>query len=244
MVSLIHPGDTPVTAHVLHHEGYHGGWYTLRLHSPRHITKVEPGHCAQLEYGGARYRAPIMRTDMHAGWLELLYQDSTSPPVLQIGDPVRLSAPLGRTFAPDTNNLRPLLIGEGLGIAAVTFLAGSLAQRRLEYQPMVLLGSDISFPFQLRPSRFLVPGMPAGVIAAMPLLEERGITSRLSSTQGLAGCFEGEISGLVHAWIDTLPEAQRNEIALFASGPATMLKSIELLAERYCLPFQGIATSS
>ena len=233
-----------MTAHVLRHERHHGEWHILRLHAPLCAMKVNPGHGAQVEYGDIRYLAPVMRTDVDAGWLELLYQDSAPQPVLTIGDPVRLIAPLGEAFTPDVNSSRLLLIGEGPGIAAVTFLAERLAQQRSDRQLMVLLGSSISFPFQPRPSRFLVPGMPAGIIAAMPLLEEWGIPSRLGSAQGLAGCFEDDVSGLTQVWMDALPEAQREEIAIFASGPRRMLASVEVLAERYRLPCQTIETPS
>ena len=35
--------------------------------------------------------------------------------------------------------------------------------------------SEVPFPFTRKPSQVLVPGCPDGVIAAMPLLEDRGI---------------------------------------------------------------------
>ncbi|MFZ5502318.1 MAG: dihydroorotate dehydrogenase electron transfer subunit [Pseudomonadota bacterium] len=247
MIYSVDPGNTTatiMTAHVLRHERHHGEWHTLRLHAPTCAAKVNPGHYAQLEYGDIRYLASVIRTDIHAGWLELLHQDDTPQPVLKVGDPVQLMVPLGKAFAPDVNTSRLLLIGEGPGIAAVTFLAERLSQQRQEHRLMVMLGSSITFPFQPRPSRFLVPGMPAGVIAAMPLLEEWNIPSRLGSTQGLAGCFEDGASGLAHVWINALPEAQREDIAIFASGPRQMLASVEALAERYRLPYQAIEAQS
>lgn len=247
MIHPAHPGDTAATittAHVLHHEHHHGEWHILRLHAPLCAAKVNPGHCAQVEYGNTRYLTPVMRTDVDAGWLELLYQDSAPRSVLSIGDPVRLIVPLDEAFTPEVSNSRLLLIGEGPGIATITFLAQKLAQQRSHRRIMVLLGSGISFPFQPRPSRFLMPGMPAGIIAAMPLLEEWGIPSRLSSMQDLAGCFEGDVSGLTQIWMDALPEAQREDIAIFASGPRRMLASVEVLAKRYRLPCQTIETPS
>src|ERR1700722_18226857 len=65
--------------------------------------------------------------------------------------------------------------------------------RTVPLRPLVLLGSDTSFPFRPRPSVIIVPGIPTGVIACMPLLEEWGIASRLASTLDLPGCFEGAV---------------------------------------------------
>ena len=44
-----------------------------------------------------------------------------------------------------------------------------------DWQPLVLMGSEIPFPFETRPSTILVPGIPEGVIATMPALDERGV---------------------------------------------------------------------
>ena len=58
------------------------------------------------------------------------------------------------------------------------------------------MGSEIPFPFRARPSTLLVPGMPAGVIACMPLLEDWGVPSRLASLAGFPGCYEGYVTAL------------------------------------------------
>ena len=44
--------------------------------------------------------------------------------------------------------------------------------------------------------------LPDGVIAAMPLMEDWGIASRLASLQGYPGCFEGYVTDLARAWLD------------------------------------------
>jgi dihydroorotate dehydrogenase electron transfer subunit len=66
---------------------------------------------------------------------------------------------------------------------------------------IVLFGADDTFPFRPRPSTILVPGMPAGVIASIPALEEVGIASRLASTAGLPGCYDGTVTELAELWL-------------------------------------------
>lgn len=55
-------------------------------------------------------------------------------------------------------------------------------------------------PFRPQPSRYLTPMLPAHVTAALPLLDDWQIVSRIAHPDGLPGCFEGEPDALVAAW--------------------------------------------
>ncbi|MEO5702994.1 MAG: dihydroorotate dehydrogenase electron transfer subunit, partial [Gammaproteobacteria bacterium] len=79
---------------------------------------------------------------------------------------------------------------------------------------------------------------PEGVIAAMPLLEEWNIPSRLASLQAYPGCFEGYVTELARAYLDALNPAQRLEVEIFTCGPTPMLKAVAKLARDYDLPCQ------
>jgi dihydroorotate dehydrogenase electron transfer subunit len=107
--------------------------------------------------------------------------------------------------------MRTLVIGEGAGIGPAIHFAEQNRAKRL----LVLLGSDTPFPFRPRPSVIVVPGIPTGVIACMPLLEEWGIASRLASTLDLPGCYEGTATALAEVWLSSLEAVERAEIAIF-----------------------------
>lgn len=128
---------------------------------------------------------------------------------------------------------RPLLIGEGVGIAAVVALAEEFRDR----QPLALLGSDEPFPFRARPSQIVVHGMPDGVIACLPLLDAHGIASRLASRAGFPGCHEGSVTQLADVWLGGLNPEALAEIEIFTSGPAEVME----LARRYHVPCQPVA---
>jgi dihydroorotate dehydrogenase electron transfer subunit len=118
------------------------------------------------------------------------------------------------------------------------FLAERLRESGEPWRPLVLMGSEIPFPFHPRPSTLVVPGMPAGTIASMPLLEEWDIPSRLASRAGFPGCFEGYVTELAGEWLGSLSSAALAEVELFACGPTPMLAAAAQLARRYVVPCQ------
>lgn len=103
-----------------------------------------------------------------------------------------------------------------------------------QWRPLVLLGSiGLPFPFRARPSVIVVPGIPTGVIACMPLLEEWDIASRLASTLDLPGCFDGSVIALADAWLTSLSAAELAEVEIFPNGPAPMVQEAVELSARY-----------
>ena len=106
------------------------------------------------------------------------------------------------------------------------------------FRPFVLMGSEVPFPFRTRPSATVVAGLPAGTIACMPLLEEWGVPSRLASRADFPGCYSGFVTELAHEWLESLGEAQRAEVEIFACGPTAMLKATAALARRHGVPAQ------
>jgi dihydroorotate dehydrogenase electron transfer subunit len=229
---------------ILGHDSFPGDQHVLRLHAPKCAAHALPGSFAHLQCGPAlpmRRPLSIMRTDADAGWVEFLYKavgigtqalSSRTP-----GESVSILGPIGRPFNTDRARPRTLLLGGGVGIPPMVFLADSLRTDR-HWQPVALMGSEVPFPFTARPSRFLLPGMPDAVIASMPLLEDWGIPSRLTSLQGFPGCHEGYITDLARHWLDALHESQRAEVSVFACGPHPMLVAVAALARDYDLPCQ------
>jgi dihydroorotate dehydrogenase electron transfer subunit len=147
--------------------------------------------------------------------------------------------PIGKPFVLHPERPRPLLIGGGVGIPPMVFVADALRNdRRARWQPLVLMGSEVPFPFQTRPSTILVPGMPDGVIGCMPLMEDWDIPSRLASLQGYAGCYEGFVTDLARHWLAGLDENALAQVEIFACGPTPMLKAAAHLAQQFDIPAQ------
>jgi dihydroorotate dehydrogenase electron transfer subunit len=146
-------------------------------------------------------------------------------------------APIGHGFSVDAARPRLLALGGGVGIPPMIFLAEHvLATRRL--RPLVLMGSEVPFPFELVESRLEVPGASKAATHAVALLEQWGVPSRLASNAGLTGAHRGYITDLARAALQALTDAQRAETQVFACGPTPMLKAAASLARDFDLPCQ------
>jgi len=232
-------------AAVLDHESFAGGQYVLRLQAPRCAATATPGSFVHLTCGpDVPMRRPlsIMRSNAIAGWIDLLYKvvgHGLRELALRVpGETLSCLGPIGLGFAPDAARRRALLIGGGVGIPPMVFLAESLAQRGAAWKPLVLMGSELPFPFGAQNSEIPVAGIPAAVRACMPLMESLGVPSRLASFSGFPGCYRGYVTELAEAWLGALTGPERGEVQIFGCGPHAMLLAVAALARRYELPCQ------
>ena len=232
------------TAQILSHQPHAGEQYVLRVQAPECAVDAKPGQFAHLACDPLlpmRRPLSIMRVDPQQGWVDFLYKMVGQGTALltqrKAGETISLLGPIGQPFKADPSRPRTLLLGGGVGMPPMVFLAERLQQDRV-YQPLVLLASEVPFPFNQRPSQIMIPGIPEGAIGTMPLLEDWGIPTRLASLQGYPGCFEGYITELARYWLDTLDEQQRSEVEIFACGPHPMLEAVASLAKQYDLPCQ------
>lgn len=230
-------------AEILSNDAFDGDQFVLRVNAPKLAAAADPGSFAHIrcdEMLPMRRPMSVMRTDPRAGWAEFLYkrvgQGTRLLADTRPGQTISLLGPIGVPFRPSAAPSRPLLIGGGVGIPPMVFLADRLRGLGDGRTPLVLMGSEVPFPFRPRPSQILIPGMPRGVIACMPLMEDWGIPSRLASLQGFAGCFDGFVTELARAWIAALHDEDRAQVEIFACGPTPMLKAVQTLADGFSLP--------
>ena len=231
---------------VLSHETWAGNQHILRLRAPRCAAKAVPGAFVHLSCGaGIPMRRPlsIMRADRRDGSIEILYKvvghGLAALASRRQGEVISCLGPIGNGFMPNPERRKCLLIGGGVGIPPMIFLAESLMQDPCAgWKPLALMGSELPFPFRPRPSKFLVPGIPPDVIAAMPALESLGVPNRLASLSGFPGCYPGYVTELASQWLDALDARARLEVELFACGPTVMLRACADLASRFEVPCQ------
>jgi len=232
-------------ADILSHQAYDAEQYIMRIHAPECAEHALAGSFVHIQCDPQlpmRRPISIMRTSKNNGWVDLLYKVEGNGTKLlatrKAGEKISVMGPIGNPFIPHMNRSRPLLIGGGVGIPPMIFLADSLKEIKNAYQPLVLMGSEIPFPFKTTTSTIQINGIEKNINAAMPLLEEWNIASRLVSQQDFDGCFKGYVTDLARVWLSNLSTEQLNEVEIFACGPHPMLEAVATLAKEFQLPCQ------
>ncbi len=231
-------------AEILSHQAFAGDQFIMRLLAPHCAAKAMPGSFVHLTCDPQlpmRRPISIMRCTAKHGWIELLYKRVGKGTGLlaqrTTGEKISLLGPIGNPFTPSPGRNKPLLIGGGVGMPPMVFLADSL-RKDPQKQPFVILGSEVPFPFQSIPSQIIIPGLADGVIASMPLLDDWGIGCRLASLQGFPGVFQGYVTELAEQWISSLNMQALSEVEIFACGPHPMLEAVAQLAANHNIPCQ------
>ena len=232
-------------ANLISHKAYQGEQYHMMLKAPETSAHAKPGHFVHIQCNESIFmRRPmsIMRSDSKNKMIEILYKvhgagtDALSNK--RIGEKIDLIGPIGQPFKMKGYKKRPLLIGGGVGIPPMIFLAEHMKNTTKNLNPLVLMGSEIPFPFKNQPSKIIINEMPSDVTASMTLLEDWKIASRLTSLKDYAGCFGGHVTELADIWLEKLDPDQREEVEIFSCGPTLMLKAISKLAKKYNLSCQ------
>jgi len=244
---------------ILSHTAFDGDQYIMRVHAPKIAANAKPGSFAHLSVHPLRpMRRPIsiMRVNKQQGWVDFLYKKLGEGTALlaerKVSEQINIMGPIGKAFELNAKRKRPLLIGGGVGMPPMIYIAEHCYQlnraqlnqeqantvQTANYEPFVILGSEVPFPFTAKPSEIIVPGIPDGVIAGMPLLDDWNIPSRLASLQGYAGTFDGYVTDLARHWLNALSEEQRSEVEIFSCGPHPMLEAVAKLAKEFDLPCQ------
>lgn len=225
-------------AEVLYRFDFAAQQVVLRLKSPAIARAAQPGsfvHVRCAEHLPMRRPLSVMRAAADDGWIELLFRvvgrGTAALADVSPGDRISLLGPIGQGFADPAPDIRPVLIGGGVGIPPMVFLAQRL--RRRAHRPIVLLGSQVPFPFDVVPSGHLLDGVPQGAIASMALLDDWGVPCRLASENDFPGCYPGYVTDLAGHWLDNLDREARGAVRLYACGPAGMLEAVASLAGRF-----------
>jgi len=228
---------------VLSIDAFSGEQFIMRIRAPKCAAAAEPGSFVHITCDDSlpmRRPLSIMRAD--DDWIEILYKIVGEGLRLlsqkQHGESVSVLGPIGQPFRMSAERPNTLLIGGGVGIPPMVYIADWLRQSDEDWKPFAILGSEIPFPFDLQKSSLEIAGVADEVCSTMPLLESWGIPARLTSLQGYNGCHNGYVTDLADQWLGILAADELAKVEVFACGPTPMLKAVAELAARYDLPCQ------
>ena len=224
-----------IDAEILEHRAYPGGQFIARLRAPACARTASAGTFVHLQCApGIPMRRPlsILRANAAEGWVEVLYK--VVGPGLQAlsraepGETVSFLGPIGQGFRPDPARPVAILIGGGVGIPPLMFLAEVLAHSPgVRWEPTAFFGSELPFPFAVN-----VAG------GTLTQLDDWHVPSQLASNSGLAGCRPGFVTELACTWIAARPTVERARMVIYSCGPTPMLKAVQKVADEFSIPSQ------
>jgi dihydroorotate dehydrogenase electron transfer subunit len=184
----------------------------------------------------------LQRASAAEGWIEVLYKTHgaglAALAEARPGDRVSVLGPIGRGFRPDPSRPQAVLIGGGVGIPPLVFLAEQLRAAGAAPGAVGFFGSELPFPYDLRDPALPLPGAPAGATASLALVDDWGIPARLASGAGFPGCYRGYVTDLARGWLAGQPAEQLAKLTVYACGPGPMLRATQKLAHEFGLPTQ------
>jgi len=145
-------------AKIIDHQHHDGDQHTMRLFAPQCASNAHAGQFVHLTCDPSlplRRPLSIMRSNAQEGWIDLLYKDVGQGTHLlttrQTGETISLLGPIGNTFHLSSNQPIRILIGGGVGIPPMIFLAETIAQHFPEDREntFVIMGSEVPFPFDV-----------------------------------------------------------------------------------------------
>jgi dihydroorotate dehydrogenase electron transfer subunit len=226
---------------VISTDAYPDDQFIMRIRAPKCAAAARPGSFVHVSCDDAlpmRRPLSIMRTN--DDWIEVLYKIVGEGLHLlagkEPGDKISMLGPIGHGFVLSPEHPNCLLIGGGVGIPPVVFLAESMRDK--QYSPLAILGSEIPFPFELQKSGIATPWLDDDICSTMPLLESWSIPARLTSLSDFEGCYRGYVTELAERWLRGLDDEEKAKVEVFACGPTPMLKAVAALAEKYAVPCQ------
>ncbi len=224
---------------------YPGAQYRVRLQSPKCAAHATPGSFVHLQCDQSiplRRPLSIMRADADAGWIEVLFkvvgQGLNALADKRPGDTMSSIGPIGHGFAATPARRRPLLIGGGVGIPPMIFLAETLKNDNFSWLPLVIMGSEIPFPFESASTSLACDWLGQEIDATMPLLESWGIPAKLASLADFPGTYRGYVTGVAEKYLASLTQDALAETEIFSCGPTPMLNAVAALAKKFALPCQ------
>ncbi len=233
-------------ARVVEQLEFPGDQYILRVMAPECARHAIPGSFAHIRCDAdipMRRPLSIMRANAATGEVDFLYKIvGTGLRALshaRIGDSLSILGPIGNGFSSNLQRPHKLMIGGGVGIPPMVFFAEhlQLSGAPLDHS-LVLMGSEVPFPFALLSSKITVQGLPEEATHSMQELENLGVASRLASGQDYEGCYRGYVTALAAVWLQSLTADTLTKVEMFACGPEPMLEAAAKVAAEFSVPCQ------
>lgn len=207
-----------IKAKIVYNKKLSSGYFRLILEAPAIARSVCPGQFLEIKADDScrpLLRRPFSVHRVNRQKIEVLYQKVGPATELLsgrgAGGYLDIIGPLGSGFRLSTKT-RALIVGGGIGLAPLVFLAGRLSR------PLVLIGARSK----------------AGVLCEGEF-KALGCEVKIATDDGSCG-FKGRVTDLLEK---VLPLAINHKpLAVYSCGPRPMLKEVSRICKKYNLPAQ------
>jgi dihydroorotate dehydrogenase electron transfer subunit len=118
------------------------------------------------------------------------------------------------------------------------FLAEQMSRDGSPQRPLVLMGSELEFPFACVASKLPSAWLDLDSPVSIGALEAGGICARLASLEDFAGVYRGYVTDLARRYLESSTPVELRQTEIFSCGPTPMLKAVAKLAAEFNLPCQ------
>ncbi|MDR1616078.1 MAG: dihydroorotate dehydrogenase electron transfer subunit [Syntrophomonadaceae bacterium] len=196
------------------------GWYEMELSTPSFASDAQPGQFLHIKTGDGNY--PLLRRpfsicdfDKDTGRLFLMYKLLGSGTEwlsnVMSGGYVDIIGPLGRGFTYPAPGARVILVGGGIGIAPLLYLARRLTERKCRL--LMFYGAEERCQ-----------------LSALNKFKRLGVGTDVATRDGSAG-FTGLVTDLVQQKI-----ASEKADVIYTCGPEIMMAKVAAIAAQYQIP--------
>lgn len=227
-------------ARLVEHEHHPHGQGILRLVAPAIAQQARPGTFVHIRcHPLLPMRRPMSIMGTNGETLEILYKVTGAGTrllsMLSPGMSLSLLGPIGQPFHPQPERPYKVLVGGGVGLPPVLFLAESLVKSGHDPQRILLLyGSEEPFPFELS-SRTIA----GASVTTLERTERLAIPTRLASRKmRLAGIHSGLVTELLASHLRRCSAHERDQVEVAACGPTAMLREVQRILDEYGIPGQ------
>ncbi|MFA5115089.1 MAG: dihydroorotate dehydrogenase electron transfer subunit [Candidatus Omnitrophota bacterium] len=200
---------------ILNHKLAGSRHYLLTLEAPVSIRRARPGQFVQIRVSDTSeplLRRPFSIHRVKGNAFEVLYEVvGRASEILsqsRAGECLDVIGPLGNGFPGPGPAARIILVGGGMGVAPLVFLAEKFAVKNKEV--MVLLGARDK----------------SGILCERDFSRLKN-SVRIATDNGSRG-FKGRVSGLLESVLESGTDS--GELAIYACGPRPMLREVARLS--------------
>lgn len=187
----------PSETHVAENTPAQDGWRLLRF-SADPTDELGPGQWLHLATAQTEAAVAVYRFHQGESWWAALLPPDHRLANLPRRECLSVQAVRGEPLPPPDRDT--LMLGAGQGVGPVL----ALAENAQEAPRLVCLGDVSGLPVRTCPSRFVIPALPAEIMAGVTPLEAAGVAARVAIPGERPGCYDGDAMDLLRHYLEGL----------------------------------------